>query len=666
MTTNNKSNKYLITSALPYVNGDLHLGHLVGCWLPSDVYARFCRACGRDVLFVCGADEHGTPAVVGAMKEGMPVIEYNNKYYEKHLNAVRDFNLSFDEYGRTHTETQEKLIHELFNRLDAQGLIEERETIQPYSVDDAMFLADRQLIGTCPKCGYENARGDQCDACSATYEANELINPRSAISGGTNIEMRPTKNLFFMASKLQSSWRDWLTEHAPKWSKTAGAIARGWANDELRDTAITRDLPWGIPVNKPGYENKVFYVWFDAPWGYVSISQIANTDWVSWWKNPECHYAQFMGKDNVKFHAVFFPQQQLAMNDNWKTVDMLKSMNFLNFEGGKFSKSQKRGVFLDAATQIAPADAWRYALIASAPETDDTDFTFERFADVVNKDLNGMLGNFVSRVCKLTAKNFGEHVPNAGEWNHELAAQINEQIEKLTAALDGCEFRAAIVALRSLYAIGNEYMTRMEPWALVKNGDTDGAAAVLNECFQLIDLYARASAPFIPTAAEKIQNVFACAHDMSWPHEYEHRVKDGEQFVVPENLFSRIDDETVAKLTQQYAPKNDDTPKPVIAKIVECNAHPSRDDLHILTVNAGGDDVQIVCGASNARAGLISVLAPVGCTLPGFKKPLSQRTVAGVESFGMMCSGAELGVNSNGDNIIELPADAQIGNEYKG
>lgn len=312
--------KYLITSALPYVNGELHLGHLIGCWLPSDVYARFCRALGRDVLYIGGADEHGTPAIVGAMRENMPVLEYTNKYYEKQLRAVRDFNLSFDLYGRTHTDLQEKLIHKLFNRLQDEGLIEERETIQPYSVDDGMFLADRQLNGTCPKCGYERARGDQCDNCSAIYEATELLNPRSAISGSTNIEMRKTKNLFFLASRVQEKWRNWLKTHAPKWSKTAAAIANGWASDELMDTSITRDLPWGIPVNKPGFEDKVFYVWFDAPWGYVSISQAATDNWADWWKNPDTHYAQFMGKDNVKFHAVF------SQNKNWQWMTIGKQL----------------------------------------------------------------------------------------------------------------------------------------------------------------------------------------------------------------------------------------------------------------------------------------------------------------------------------------------------
>ncbi len=658
--------KYLSTSALPYVNGELHLGHLIGCYLPSDVYARFCRAMKRDVLFVCGADEHGTPAVVGAAAEGLPVIEYNNKYYEKHLRAVRDFNLSFDLYGRTHTEKQEKLIHELFSRLDEQGLIEERETIQPFSVDDNMFLADRQLIGTCPKCGFDGARGDQCDKCSATYEATELLNPHSTISGSDKIEMRPTKNLFFLASKIEDKWKEWLAQHAPKWSKSAAAIARGWANEGLHDTSITRDLPWGIPVNKPGYENKVFYVWFDAPWGYVSISQAANENWATWWKNPDAYYAQFMGKDNVKFHSVFFPEQQLAMNDNWKTVDMLKAMNFLNFEGGKFSKSQKRGIFLDSAIEEAPADAWRYALLASAPETDDNDFTIARFADIVNKDLNGMLGNFVSRVCKLTAKNFGNNVPSAGATNTDLESQINEKLSELTSALDACEFRAAITALRGLYAIGNEYMTKMEPWALVKNGDMNTAGTVLNNCFQLIDLYARVSAPFIPGTAEKIQNIFAEKQDTSWPEKFEHRIADNTEFIVPENLFNRIDDETVVRLTEKYAPKKEDnTPKPVVAEIVEVNNHPTRDDLHILTVNNGAEKIQIVCGAPNVRVGLRGVLAPVGCKLPGAKKPMAQRTVAGVESFGMMCSAAELGQGNNGNQIIDLGANAEVGTEYK-
>lgn len=532
--------KYLITSALPYVNNNLHIGHLIGCLLPSDVYARFCRAQGRDVLYIGGADEHGTPSEVGALKENIPVEEYVDKYRAKHLEAVRDFKLSFDLYGRTHTKLHEKLIHELFNRLDSLGMIEEKSSMQPYSVNEKKFLADRYVIGTCPKCGYDHAYGNECDKCGISLDPDQLINPHSAIDPSSPVEMRETKHLYFKLSAVQDKLRAWI-DSRQNWPKTAITIANKWLDEGLHDNPITRDLKWGIPVNKPGFEDKVFYVWFDAPWGYVSISQAATNDWASWWKNPDCYYTQFMAKDNVSFHSVFFPAQELAMNDNWKTVDMLKGQNFMNFNGAKISKSTGNGIFLDEALNIAPSDCWRYALLASAPETDDTDFTMARFTEIVNKDLNGLLGNFVSRVCKLSNKNFGDVVPVGNGIDKDLELKINEKLNDLTNALEKCEFRNAVFALRSLWAIANEYMTAKEPWALVKNGDMNGAAASLNECFQMIDLFARVSAPFIPDAAEKMQNVFEIKHDLSWPTKYEHRIANGEKFVVPENLFNRIE-----------------------------------------------------------------------------------------------------------------------------
>jgi methionyl-tRNA synthetase len=659
--------KYLITSALPYVNNNLHIGHLIGCLLPSDVYARFCRALGRDVLVVAGSDEHGTASEIGAYKENMPVEEYVEKYRGFQLKSIKDFNLSFDLYGRTHTKLHEKLIQSLFLRLEEQGMLEEKVSMQPYSIKEEKFLADRFVIGTCPKCGYERAYGNECDKCFANLEPAQLINPHSAVVPDSPVEMRETKHMYFKTSAMQDALRKWIDSRVG-WSKTALAIANKWLSEGLRDSPITRDLKWGIPVNKPGYENKVFYVWFDAPWGYVSISQAANENWADWWHGgDDVHYTQFMAKDNVSFHSIFFPSQELAMNDNWKTVDTLKGFNFLNFEGGKVSKSTGNGIFLDDAITIAPADCWRYALLASAPETDDTDFTVSRFADIVNKDLNGMLGNFVSRVCKLTQKNFGNVVPKSGAKNTELESEINAKLSELTTALDACEFRNAIAALRGLYAIGNEYMTKMEPWALVKNGDIDGAAAVLNECMQMIDLFARVSAPIIPDAAEKMQNIFKPTHDLTWPSSYEHRINDGDEFVVPENLFNRIDDETVAMLVEKYtAKKEDNSPKPVVAEIVAVKNHPTREDLHVLSVNYGTDEnVQIVCGAPNVYVGLRGVLAPVGCKLPGMKKPMSQRTVAGVESFGMMCSASELGKSGDDKNIVELGAEYNIGEEYK-
>ena len=655
--------KYLITSALPYVNNILHIGHLIGCLLPSDVYARFCRAMGRDVLYIGGSDEHGTPSEVGALKENLPIEEYVDKYRSKHLDAVRDFNLSFDLYGRTHTKQHEKLIHELFNRLDSLGMIEEKTSKQPYSVNEQKFLADRYVIGTCPKCGNERAYGNECEKCGSSLDPEDLINPHSAIDSTSPVEMRETKHLYFKLSKMQDKLRTWINSRQG-WPKTAITIANKWLDEGLRDNPITRDLSWGIPVNKPGYENKVFYVWFDAPWGYVSISQIANPEWASWWKNPDCHYTQFMAKDNVSFHSVFFPAQELAMDDNWKTVDVLKGQNFLNFNGAKISKSAGNGIFLDQAINIAPADYWRYALLASAPETDDTDFTIERFADIVNKDLNGMLGNFVSRVCKLSDKNFGNVVPHGDKVDSTLKSQIDEKLKDLTNALEKCEFRDAIFALRSMWAIGNEYMTINAPWALVKDGKMDTAENVLYNCFQLIDFYARVSAPFIPNAAQKMQDIFKTNLDLSWPNEFDARVKSGTEFIIPENLFERIDDDKVKELIEKYSNKSGN-PELIVVKIVDIKNHPSREDLHIVTIDDGNTKQDIVCGAQNVRKDMLAVFAPVGAIIPKTNKPIKPRSVAGVESRGMLCSGAELNISDDDDGIYEITDNKKPGQVLK-
>ncbi|MCL2338346.1 MAG: methionine--tRNA ligase [Proteobacteria bacterium] len=673
---NNK--KYLITSALPYINGDLHMGHFVGCLAPSDVYARFCRALGRDVLYICGSDDHGTPAMVAAAKEGISVADYTARYYERQLATVKKFGFSFDLYGRTHTPFQEKLVQDLFARLNEQGFVEERETAQPFSVDDNKFLADRQIEGTCPKCGYERARGDQCTKCDELLDPADLINPYVADTGSTNIEMRKTKNLFFLAHKVKGDVSKWLRDTMEKngWPRSAIGMTRKYLSEDMPDPSITRDLSWGIPV--PGYPGKVFYVWFDAPWGYVSISQAATPRWAEFWHGGDnCKYVQFMGKDNIKFHSILFPGQEIALDENWKKVDLLKGMNFLNFNSGKVSKSTGGAITIDEMLGDAPADAWRYALMASAPETDDTDFTIQRFADVVNKDLNGMLGNFVSRVCKLTEKSFGNKVPpfckdfGDGISNFEnLKNTVNAKLAELTAALEACEFRKSVAALREIWAAGNEFMTIMGPWTLIKNGDLERAGAVLDECFQLIDLYARLSAPFIPDAAESMQHIFKTKHDLSWPAEYEWRIADGEEFMVPENLFTRIDDDKIAEMTEKYIKK---APNIVIAKILTVEPHPDSDHMHVLTVDEGdGVPVTIVCGAPNVRVGLVGVWAKPGAKLPGVAAPLTARKVRGIMSNGMMCAADELGITFAGvtgpvtDLIVELPADSVIGNEFKG
>lgn len=550
-------NKYLITSALPYASYVPHIGNFVGSLLPSDVYARFCRSIGRDVLFVCGADAHGTPIMIAAKTAGIPVEEYANKMYETLKNIMQIYNLSFDFFGTTHSQKQTELVQSLFTRLDSLGYIQEKNSMQPYSLDDGVFLADRQIEGTCPKCGFEKARGDQCDKCGTLLDPADLIKPYVPETGSKNIEMRETKGLYYSASRMKPAVEKWFNE-STGWSKKAIDDTKKYLNEDIPDSSITRDIPWGIPVNKPGYEDKVFYVWFDAPWGYVSISQYARKDWADFWHGGEnVHYAQFMGKDNIKFHAIFFPGHEMALDNNWKQVDQLKALSFLNFEGAKISKSTGHGIFMDEAIKDAPTDCWRYALMSSAPETDDTDFTIQRFADIVNKDLNGILGNFVSRVCKITEKNFGNTIPKFEDFTDitKLINDVNLKLDELKWALDGCEFRKSIAALRELWSIGNEFFTKTEPWAMVKQDRSGEAADVLNICFNLIDLYARVSAPFIPDAANKMINIFETKRDLSWPTKFEYRIQNPESFTVPENLFNRIDDDKIAEMTAKYVKK---------------------------------------------------------------------------------------------------------------
>ncbi len=552
---------YLITSALPYVNGPLHLGHLIGCLLPADVYARFCRANGRNTIYICGADEHGTPVEAAARAEGVDPAKYADGWYQIQRGLLESFDISTDYYGRTHTPQHEKLIHEIFKHLDDNGFIEERTTIQPYSVNENIWLVDRFVVGTCPKCGFEGARGDQCDKCSELLDPKDLINPRSISDPNSPVELRETQHLFFLLTKAEPLLRKWLSTRVG-WSKTAMAIANKWLAEGLHDQPITRDFKWGVSVPKPGFESKVFYVWLDAPWGYISISQvyaeIAGFDWRDFWKGDEnTHYVQFMGKDNVSFHSVFFPSYELACNDYWKTVDVLKGMNFLNFEGDKISKSTGNGIFLGDAISEYPADYWKYYLISNAPESDDSDLTVARFADVINKDLNDILGNFISRITKFTEKKLGLVVPAAGEVSDleiELDKTINDNLSELTNAIESCEFRRAGVALRALWATGNEYITRAEPWAIIKT-DPIRAEVILRTCFQLMDFYSRISAPFIPNSVEKIRAIFGSRHDLSWPTSFEKRVKAGDEFIVPENIFEKIMPERVEELRIKYSRK---------------------------------------------------------------------------------------------------------------
>ena len=559
--------KILITSALPYVNGVPHLGHLVGCLLPSDVYARYMRMMGHEVLYVCGTDEHGTPSEVGAAKEGMDVADYCLKYHNRHKEAYDAFNLSFDYFGRTSSEQNREITYHIFEQLDKNGLIEEESIKQIFSIDDNRFLPDRYVTGTCPHCGYDKARGDQCENCTKVLDPTELINPRSTISGSTNLEVRETKHLFLNLPKLEKQLAEWVKSKEPFWPDVAYSIAQKWLKEGLRPRCITRDLKWGFPVPKKGFEDKVFYVWFDAPIGYLGITKQwadekpGERNWKDWWLDAkDVYYVQFMGKDNVPFHSISFPATLLGPGENWTKVDYLKGMSYLTFEGGKFSKSEQRGVFAEDAVKEFPADYWRYWLISNAPEASDSSFTFDLFAGVVNKDLNGVLGNFVSRVMKMTASKIGAEVPAGGEMTEveeKLIADLQEKADNYCKYMEGLEFKKAMNELRAIWVDGNNYISVTEPWTVIKT-DPARAAAILRVCLNLIRIYALLSAPVMPETSAKILAKFGLnAADMpvlkgfNAAKEIE-ALQPGHKFEVGDALFERIAPEKTEELKAKY------------------------------------------------------------------------------------------------------------------
>jgi len=557
--------KQLITSALPYVNGLPHLGHLVGCLLPADVFARYQREKGAEVLFICGTDEHGTVSEVGADKEHMPVAEYCKKYHDMHAKMYQGFNLSFDYFGRTSSEQNKEMTYRIYHKLEKNGLIEEKVTKQVYSPDDGRYLPDSYVMGICPYCGYDKAKGDQCENCTKVLDPTDLINPRSVLSGSSNIEIRETKHLFLNLPKMEQELNQWIETKKGVWPDIAYSIAKKWLKEGLKERGITRDLKWGFAVPKAGYEDKVFYVWFDAPIGYIGITkewsdeQPDSRRWEDWWLNPEeVQYTEFMGKDNIPFHTISFPATLRGTGEPWTTVSFLKGMNYLNFAGGKFSKSAHRGIFLDDALAEFPADYWRYWLIANAPESDDTSFTFDGFAAVINKDLNDVLGNFINRVLKMTEKNFGLTVPPVGpitDNETELYGELDRLIGEYGRYMDGLELRKAMATLREIWVSGNNYIAKTEPWKVVKT-DMAYAGTILNTALNLIRLFAQLSAPIMPTTCAKMLDLIGEPAEYHWPDAkmatYLTGVPVGRAFKQSEPLFQKIMPETVEALKIKY------------------------------------------------------------------------------------------------------------------
>ncbi|MDZ4110790.1 MAG: methionine--tRNA ligase [Brevundimonas sp.] len=561
--------RILITSALPYINGIKHLGNLAGSMLPADVWARFKRGQGHEVLYICATDEHGTPAELAAAAAGQDVRTYCDEQHQIQKAAGEAFGLSYDWFGRSSNAPNRHLTQHFARVLEDNGLIEERVDQMIYSIDDGRFLPDRYVEGTCPHCAYEKARGDQCDNCGRLLDPMDLKDPYSSVSGSRNLEVRDTRHLYLLQTKLEGRIRDWI-ESKSDWQTLARSIALKHLDEGLIDRGITRDLKWGVPVvgpdggPRPGMEGKVFYVWFDAPIEYIGATEewanATGGTWRDWWRTDDgaddVRYVQFMGKDNVAFHTVSFPATILGSGEPWKTVDTLKAFNWLNWYGGKFSTSQGRGVFMDQALELLPADYWRWYLTAYGPEHSDSAFTWEQFQSAINKDLADVLGNFVNRIVKFTESKFGGVVPEGAALTDEDRAfqtQINAAIAEASAAFEAMEFRKAAQAIRAAWVLGNEYLQVAAPWTAFKT-DPERAATAVRFALNLVALFARLAAPVLPFTAPKIAASVG-ESDLSWPSADEDwlaRVPVGRPVQAAEVLFRKIEDEQVAEWAARF------------------------------------------------------------------------------------------------------------------
>ena len=556
--------RILITSAIPYINGIKHLGNLVGSQLPADLYARYNRLRGNEVMFICATDEHGTPAELAAAKVNKPIEQFCAEMYKIQKKLSDGFNLSFDHFGRSSSDENKKLTQYFAGQLNKNGLIKEVNEKQIFSKMDKRFLPDRYIEGTCPACNYENARGDQCENCTKQLNPTDLLEPRSAISGSKDLEIRETTHLYLQQSKLKNDLDKWI-KSKKDWPILTTSIAQKWLHDGegLQDRGITRDLDWGVPVKNgeedwPGMEKKVFYVWFDAPIEYIAATaeltnsqNLGNEAWERWWRTDkganDVYYVQFMGKDNVPFHTLSFPSTLMGSGEPWKLVDYIKSFNYLNYDGGQFSTSQGRGIFMDQALDILPSDYWRWWLLTHVPENSDSEFTWDNFQLSINKDLADVLGNFVSRVTKFCRSKFGEEVPETSSFRNieiELIDELQTRINKYQTFLETLEIRKASSELRKIWVLGNEYLQKTEPWAIYKF-EPKTSGMIINLSINLIRLYAILSEPFIPDTSQKIM-LAVKSEDWSWPNSVENALQvlpPKHSFNVPDVLFNKITDD---------------------------------------------------------------------------------------------------------------------------
>jgi len=589
--------KIIITSALPYVNNVPHLGTMV-CVLSSDVYARFLRAKGEDVILVCGTDEHGTTAEVKAAEEGITPRQLVDKYFKIHKQVYEWFGCKFDCFGRTSSEANKEVTIDIFKKLDKNGYIKEDEIEQAYCNKCNKFLADRFVEGTCPFCKYEDARGDQCEKCGRLLNPTDLKNARCKVCGSAP-EIRKTKHLFINLPKLKPKLEKWIFNVEDNWSTNAKTLTHGWFKEGIKPRCITRDLKWGISVPKKGYEKKVFYSWFDAPIGYIGITKETRDDWKDWWLKKDTKLVQFMGKDNIPFHTILFPAFLIGTDDPYTLVSSLSVNEYLNYEGGMFSKSRGVGVFGDNVQETGIiSDVWRYYVMVNRPETADTEFLWKDFQAKNNNELVANVGNLVNRTIVFINKFFdgkiGKVKFNADD--KKLFAEVKKSEEKITKLLDSIKLKDALREIMHIGKLTNNYFQKSEPWNLVKS-DKDRASTCMAVLANIVKDISIVLEPYLPETAVKIQSMLKVS-GLKWKNLGEIAIEGGHEFSKSEILFRKLEDEEIDGFSEKYSGKKD-SKFPLnlkVAKIEKAEPHPEADKLMVLQVSLGKEKRQIVAG----------------------------------------------------------------------
>lgn len=611
--------RYLVTSALPYANGPVHIGHLAGVYIPSDIYVRYLRGRGADVKWVCGSDEHGVPITIKARKEGVSPQDVVDKYNKIIKDSFEELGISFDIYSRTSSATHAETASDFFRLLYDKGEFIEQETEQFYDEEAGQFLADRYITGTCPHCGNERAYGDQCESCGTTLNATDLIAPKSAISGSVPV-LRKTKHWFLPLDRHESFLREWILDGHKEWKPNVYGQCKSWLDLGLQPRAVSRDLNWGIPVPVEGAEGKVLYVWFDAPIGYISATKDLAPDWEKYWKDSGTKMVHFIGKDNIVFHCIVFPAM-LRAHGGYILPENVPANEFLNLEGDKISTSRNWAVWLHEYLADMPGkqDVLRYVLCANAPETKDNDFTWRDFQARNNNELVAILGNFVNRALVLTGKYFDGKVPARGpvtDFDNEILSQVAASKKALEDYIEGYRFRDALKEMMNIARLGNKYLADTEPWKVYKE-DPARVATILNIALQITASLSIAMEPFIPFSAAKLA-VMLGTEPLSWELLGSSDIlPEGHVLGKPELMFEKIEDSVIeAQLAKLEAAKEANAaagfePQPQkepvsyddfqkmdirIARVVEAEKVPKTKKLLKLTIDTGIDKRVIVSG----------------------------------------------------------------------